>query len=156
MFFDGIHDVAQDDKSRIALPTKFRPAVGLECANQLICTRHHQENCLTVYAPEDWAGVASQLATIPALDQAGQYLRSILLGYKSELKIDKQGRFLIPQRLRDEIGLKGEAVLLGVGSNIQIWNPDAYAEYKARALEANRQLNPDLAQQSPTLQTLVF
>ena len=48
-------------------------------------------------------------------------------------EIDKQGRILIPAVLREATGLVKEATLIGVGDRIEIWNPEALADYNAES-----------------------
>ena len=40
----------------------------------------------------------------------------------TECEIDKQGRFLLPNNLREYANLEKEAVIIGVGTRLEIWN----------------------------------
>ena len=44
--------------------------------------------------------------------------------------MDRQGRILLPSVLREFAGIEKDAVLVGVGSRIEIWNKDKWAEAK--------------------------
>ncbi|MFV0240415.1 MAG: division/cell wall cluster transcriptional repressor MraZ, partial [Lacrimispora sphenoides] len=41
-------------------------------------------------------------------------------------EVDKQGRILLPSVLREHAGIDKDAVLVGVGSRIEIWSKDAW------------------------------
>ena len=41
-----------------------------------------------------------------------------------EMECDKQGRILIPAHLRELAVLKKDAVIVGTGATIEIWNPE--------------------------------
>ena len=43
-------------------------------------------------------------------------------------ELDKQGRILIPQVLREKASLDKDITLLGVGDHVEIWNSDKYNE----------------------------
>jgi MraZ protein len=62
-------------------------------------------------------------------------LQRRIIAPAQECEIDKTGRISIPPTLRDsaEIKLKGEAVILGIDSYIEIWDVDAYAAYLSRS-----------------------
>ncbi|MDR0949560.1 MAG: division/cell wall cluster transcriptional repressor MraZ, partial [Lachnospiraceae bacterium] len=42
------------------------------------------------------------------------------------VELDKQGRILIPAQLRSFAGLEKDAVLIGVGSRIEIWSSEKW------------------------------
>ena len=39
---------------------------------------------------------------------------------------DRQGRILIPERLRERVGITDEAQLVGALDKIEIWNPERF------------------------------
>ena len=41
-------------------------------------------------------------------------------------EVDRQGRILLPSVLREFAGIEKDAVLVGVGSRIEIWNKDKW------------------------------
>ena len=47
-------------------------------------------------------------------------------GCLSSCEVDKQGRILLPAVLREFAGIEKDAVLVGVGSRIEIWSKDAW------------------------------
>ena len=54
----------------------------------------------------------------------------------SDNSLDRQGRVLIPENLREHAALDGEAVVVGVGDRIEMWSPARWQEFKAEQ-EAN-------------------
>ena len=57
-----------------------------------------------------------------------EFVRFFLSG-ATECEIDKQGRFLIPNNLREAAGLVKETVIIGVGTRIEIWDKEKWTEY---------------------------
>ena len=60
-----------------------------------------------------------------------------MLAGAASVEIDKQGRILLPQVLRNFAGLEKDVVLIGVASRIEIWNKEKWedASYDADAEE---------------------
>jgi MraZ protein len=57
------------------------------------------------------------------------YLRRKLNSTTELCVPDKQGRILIPPRLREYAGIEGEALVTGAGENMEIWREDIYERY---------------------------
>jgi MraZ protein len=50
-----------------------------------------------------------------------------------ECRPDAQGRVLLPLALRQYAGLEREGVIVGVGSRVELWRPEAWERYVAEA-----------------------
>jgi MraZ protein len=57
------------------------------------------------------------------------------IGPSQELEIDKAGRILVPQSLRDYAGLTKEVTVLGLVKYIEIWDAEKYALHKKESRE---------------------
>jgi len=44
--------------------------------------------------------------------------------------LDNQGRLLVPQKLRNQLGISREAVVRGVGSYMEIWERSTFDGYE--------------------------
>jgi len=54
-----------------------------------------------------------------------------LLGGAVEVNIDKSGRILIPDFLKDFAQLEEKVIITGVYNRVEIWNEKAWANYTA-------------------------
>jgi len=74
-------------------------------------------------------------------DPTARLLRRIILGNASQLEVDKSGRILLPQTLRDFATLTKDAVLVGQGDYFEIWEPAAWQQQvnQVQDAEANAQ-----------------
>ena len=63
--------------------------------------------------------------------------------------LDAQGRFVLPQWLRESANLKGEIVLNGAGDRLEIWNAEEYRKFEANRFDygADRRSEIDRARQ---------
>ena len=84
------------------------------------------DGCLFVYAIDDWKVFEAKLASLPLINvEARQFARYFLSGAQY-VTVDKQGRILMPQDLREFAGLEKDVVLAGMGGRIEIWSLDKW------------------------------
>ena len=110
-----------DDKGRVAVPSRFRAALegGVFVARWL-------DACLAIHPREAWGVITGKVEGLPMTDPAARMLERRLFGGAVELKLDGQGRLLLPENLRTFAALKDEAVVVGVDKRIEIWAPDRW------------------------------
>jgi len=128
--FIGEYTHNLDTKNRISLPFKFRKDLG----RKVIITPG-LENCLFIFNVKEWSKVRETLSGGPGLSFLSSDQRSFnrfLFGRAAEAEVDKVGRILIPDFLKDRAGLKDEAVFVGVEDRVEIWNKNMWQEYRTR------------------------
>jgi len=54
--------------------------------------------------------------------------RNFLRG-NTEVDLDNMGRFLISKRMLEHAGITKEAILVGLGNRLELWNPEIYDAY---------------------------
>ena len=115
--FMGKYNHTIDPKGRLSIPSKYREVLGDE-----FVVSKGMDGCLYVYANDDWKVFEGKLASLPLMsEEARQFARFFLSGAQA-VTVDKQGRILMPQDLRDFAGLEKDVVLAGMGSRIEIWS----------------------------------
>ena len=70
----------------------------------------------------------AKLNTIPISNRNGRKFARFLMSNAFPCEMDKQGRMVIPQVLRDYAGLEKDVALAGVGSRIEVWDSKTWAE----------------------------
>ena len=118
--FMGEYNHTMDTKGRIIVPAKFRETLGEEFVVTL-----GLDGCLFVYPDEEWQNFVSELKNLPGSKEARQLQRYFMAGAAS-CEVDKQGRILIPSKLRQQAGLEKEVVFVGVLSKIEIWSKERW------------------------------
>jgi len=108
-----------DSKGRVTLPSKFREELG----DRFILTKG-LDNCLFGYSLKEWAVLEEKLKKLPLTSKdARAFLRFFFAG-ACECEVDKQGRILIPQNLREYANLQKEVFIIGVMTRIEIWSEE--------------------------------
>ncbi len=121
--FMGEYNHTIDAKGRLIIPSKFREALG----DTFVVTKG-LDGCLFVYDNTEWNAFEEKLKSLPLTNKdARQFVRFFLAG-AAEAEVDKQGRILIPNVLRDFAKLNKDVVLIGVGSRIEIWSRERFDE----------------------------
>lgn len=113
-----------DVKGRVFMPAKFREELG----DKFVMCRG-TVRCIFVFSKDGWNEFTSNIVNIPTTDMKLQTFIRRLYASASEADTDKQGRILLPQKLRDYAGLEKEAVVNGVQNRVEIWNPDEWDNY---------------------------
>ncbi len=139
--FIGEYQHSIDDKGRVAIPAKFRPRLG-EVA---IITRG-LDHCLFVFARAEWDALAEKLSALPfAKADSRAFVRHFLAG-ATDATLDRQGRAVIPDHLRQYAGIQKNVVLAGVYSRIEIWDETAWQNYKAKTEAASDEIAEKLGE----------
>jgi len=120
--FMGEYNHTIDEKGRIIIPSKFREALG----DNFVVTQG-LDGCLFVYANEEWEVFVEGLSKLPGNKDARKLQRYFMAG-AAQCEVDKQGRILIPQKLRQQAGLLKDVVFVGVLSKIEIWSKERWEE----------------------------
>ena len=84
------------------------------------------DGCLFVYDMTEWKSFEEKLKELPMSHRDTRKFARFFLAGASQVEVDKQGRILIPNVLREFAGLEKDVVFLGVGSRIEIWSRQAW------------------------------
>ncbi len=123
--FKGTYRHRIDGKGRLPIPAVFRRALGED--PRIVATLLDQ--CLALYAPQEWARLETQLAALPAFNKQAKGLARLLTSRAADCEIDRQGRVLLPPALRRAAALARDAVVVGVLNRIEVWSPEAWDDF---------------------------
>ncbi len=121
MQFTGTYQNTVDDKGRLNFPAKLRSHMGEE----FIVTRW-LDDCLVAFPPEMWESVSAKLSELPIA--SSRKIRRFLYSGAETVAPDKQGRIVLPALLREHAGIEKEAVVIGVGTYVEIWSRSRHAD----------------------------
>lgn len=122
-----IHTI--DDKNRMSLPAKFRKELG----KKIIITPG-LDQCLFIFTSKEWVKVSKKLSDssndLSFLKADQRSFNRYMFGRAAEVEVDSIGRILIPPFLKERIGLKGTAAIVGVEDRVEVWNDKTWKEQK--------------------------
>jgi len=128
IMFIGEYNHNLDDKGRIAIPAKFRAILkkGAVVTKGL-------DGCLFLYAKEQFETIAQKFAALPiSQTNARAFSRHMLAGAMA-VDFDNQGRITLPDYLRKFSGLKKGVIIAGLYNHLEIWDEEAWNNYKQAA-----------------------
>ena len=122
----GEFEHSLDAKGRLIMPSKLRTDIG----ETFIITKG-LDGCLFGFSLSEWKNFEEKLKTLPLTNKnARDFVRFFLSG-AIECEIDKQGRFLISNNLREYATMEKEVIIIGVGTRIEIWSKDKWTVYNS-------------------------
>ncbi len=130
--FYGEYTHNLDPKGRIILPSKFREVAQANGISKFFVTRG-LEACVFMFAEADWKQYEQKFRDIPFTKQDARTFNRMFFAGAVDVTPDKQGRFIIPQYLKDFAGIKDKSVVIGVSNRIEIWDQERWKEYFANS-----------------------
>lgn len=125
--FIGEYEHIIDIKSRIIIPAKFRKDLG----EKFVITKSFTDKCLVAYSQEEWTNFENKLKTLPTTDK--EVLRFIRAFFSSaiECEIDKQGRALVSNKLKEYAKLEKDVIIIGALTKMEIWSKTVWEQYNS-------------------------
>ncbi len=121
--FLGQYTHSLDEKGRLTIPARFRDML----AAGAYITQGFDRN-LMVMNEEHFMTIFEQISSTNMIDPNARLLRRMILSNAYQLELDRSGRILLPQQLRDFSHVDGSAVLAGQGKYFEIWNPELWEQ----------------------------
>jgi MraZ protein len=115
--FLGEYEHNLDDKGRLAVPARFREELG----DGVVITRGF-DRCLMGFPRAKWEQLAQQVSALSLGQGDARNLRRLLFSGAADAQLDRQGRILIPQNLREYAGLDEEVIVAGLNTHFEIWS----------------------------------
>lgn len=124
--FIGEYTISMDSKGRLAIPSKFRSLLN----STAVVTRGLDQS-LFLYPKKEWEVIAGKLAALPITNANSRAFSRLMLAGAFDADMDKQGRMMVPDYLRKFAKLGKRVVVAGLYNRIEIWDEQAWLEYKA-------------------------
>ena len=120
--FRGINAINIDGKGRLAMPTRYREALGESARSSMVVTIDTEETCLLLYPTLQWQVIEDNLQRLPSFNAAARRIQRLLIGHATDVELDSSGRVLIPPLLRDYAHLDKRVVMIGQGNKFEVWD----------------------------------
>ncbi len=115
-----------DAKGRLSIPARFREILAERYDERLVLTNF--DRCLVAYPYAEWQVIEEKLASLSMVSpEVTAFTRFFIYG-ATECEIDKLGRILIPQVLREYAKLEKDVVVAGQLKKFEIWSKALWDE----------------------------
>ena len=117
----GNHPARIDDKGRLKVPNSFRQTVEAQWGTELFVTSVTGE-FVRVYPMGVWLEIERRLAEVPSTHPSKLRFLDRVNFFGQAVSMDRQGRVLVPQLLRESAAMVGEVSVLGLQNHLAVWN----------------------------------
>jgi len=124
-----------DAKGRTSLPAKFRDVLGQRydgCTTLMVTVSPDGSPCLRAYPLPEWNAIEEKLAAASTFDPRVMELVRAFVGGADDVEMDKLGRLLIPQSMREHAGLTKNVSFVGALQHFEIWDTDRFREHRQK------------------------
>ena len=136
--FRGEYTYKVDAKGRVSIPAAFRRVIEAEDpdfaeasrAQFILVYGEDDQDFLEGYTIEEAQALEDRISRLPNSPLKRRLIMEKIT-LSQDIELDTDGRLVMPQRLREKIGLQGEAVFIGTLNTFRIWTPEGYARHKA-------------------------
>ena len=122
--FRGNHPTRVDEKGRLKVPAEFKRVLDEKYGQQFYITSFDGK-VAQVYPFEEWERIEQKLAGLSTFNPTKKKFLARVNYWGQQVEMDGQGRLLIPQLLRENATIKGEAAVLGNLTYLEVRNMQA-------------------------------
>jgi MraZ protein len=127
-FFTSEHESKLDAKGRLVLPARIKAQLPADGEQELVI-RKGFEQCLILYPVVEFKKVFSKISSLSEFNAEYRKLQRNFLSGVVTVELDSNGRFLLPKAMLAYAQLDKEALLVGTGTKVEIWNPSIYEKH---------------------------
>ncbi len=127
-FFTGEYTCKIDAKGRMVLPSRMKSHLP-EMENGELMVRRGFEPCLVVYTMSDYKKIYAKVSGLNEFNEAYRKLQRNFFRGNTQVDLDATGRFLIPKSMLQYASINKEAIVIGMGNRIEVWDPSSYDQY---------------------------
>ena len=134
MFYgEYVHTI--DRKGRLILPARLREMSKENGIDRFFATRG-LDKCIFMFSDEEWRLQEQKFRSMPFTRQETRSFNRLFFSGAVEVVPDRQGRFMIPQYLKEFAGIKRETTIIGVSNRIDIWDSATWRNFYTTSQES--------------------
>ncbi|MGG5889400.1 division/cell wall cluster transcriptional repressor MraZ [Falsiroseomonas sp. HC035] len=135
----GTHFGKLDRKGRISVPAQFRAELESAATSHLVFRTSHQHPCIEARSRPVFQHIIESIQGLPHFSEEREVLEATLISGSEMLRIDGDGRLILPPDMISEVELGDQVAFLGKGDRFEIWNEDAARAHVAEAKQKMRE-----------------
>jgi MraZ protein len=136
--FYGEYKHTLDTKGRIILPSRFRDFARENNIERFFVTRG-LERCVFMFSEYEWRVIEQKFKSLSFTKEQSRNFNRMFFAGAAEVVPDKQGRFIVPQNLKEHASITGSTVIIGVSNRIEIWDQSMWQEFFSKSSQSFEQ-----------------
>ena len=141
--FYGEFQHSIDRKGRVILPAKIRDVCKDNGIERFFITRG-LDKCIFMFSADEWRVQEQRFKSMSFTQQQSRNFNRLFFSGAVDIFPDKQGRFIIPQYLKEYAHIKRDTVIIGVSNRIEIWDGKLWSEFHASSGQTFEQIAENL------------
>jgi MraZ protein len=117
----GNHPARIDSKGRLKIPNGFRTFLEAQYGAELFVTSVTGD-FVRIYPMPVWLEIERKLQAVPSTNPSKTRFLDRVNFFGQVVTLDRQGRVLLPQILRENAAMNGEVSVLGLQNYLAVWN----------------------------------
>ena len=126
--FYGEYRHSLDRKGRLILPSKFRDVCKENGVDKFFLTRG-LDKCIFMFSGDEWRSTEGKFKAMSFTKQESRSFNRMFFSGALDVAPDKQGRFILPDYLKDYAEIKRDTVIIGVSNRIEIWDKKRWDDF---------------------------
>jgi MraZ protein len=114
-------------KNRLSVPKKFREELG-----QNLVLSYGYEGCLILLSKKKWQELVKEAIAGPLTSAKIRKEARFLLSQAEEVELDEQGRFVLPEHLKDYAQIKADVCFIGLLRWVEVWASEAWEKVRQK------------------------
>ena len=145
--FRGHFEHAIDAKGRTSLPSRFRDVLAAAGDARLVLTPSPFDACLHLFPMKAWEEFEAKIAALPQFEPNVIKLRRLYVSAAVECEVDKQGRVLVPNSLREHASLQKDVLWAGMGQMVELWAREKWNDVQSMTANERADFRRAVAEQ---------
>ena len=122
-----------DKKGRVSLPSIFRSALPRDHKNEIILSKSLRGKTIDGLSVQRVKEIASRINNLDFFSEEHEDFTTSIFSEMIPTNLDKEGRFLIPDKLKVFANIKNQVAFIGQGFYFQIVSPEAALELQNKS-----------------------
>jgi MraZ protein len=136
-----------DSKGRVSIPAPFRSVLTRDGFEGLYCYPTLDRPALDAGGQALLMEIEALIARFHPFSNERERFAAALYGTSEVLRMDGEGRVVLPEALKTHAGITEAIAFVGLGNKFQIWEPNRFRSELAEATEQVRALKKQLGTQ---------
>jgi MraZ protein len=112
----------------LVLPARIKAQLPEGGGHELVIRRGF-EQCLIIYPMVEFKKVFSKISSLSEFNEEYRKLQRNFLSGVVTVELDNNGRFLIPKNMLTYAQVDKDAMVVGMGNKVELWNPSIYEKH---------------------------
>lgn len=143
--FISHHTNRVDSKGRVSVPASFRAVLAMDGTDRIYAYPSLDHPAIDAGGELLRSAIEERLSVFETFSEDYEVLATAFYGESRELRLDQDGRIVLPEDFKDIAGISDQVCFVGQGFKFQLWEPRSFAARKEEARARLRDVTRALA-----------